>query len=335
MRQCMAEAEVGDDVLGDDPTVNRLQEEVAALFGTEDALFLPTGTMSNQVAIKALTQPGEEVLCDEFSHIFLYEGGALGLISGVQPRILPARPRAFDLAALRAAIRTEDVHHPRTALIALENTHNYAGGLILDLEALRGARALAHEHGAALFLDGARIFNASVASGIPLRAYAAEADLLAACLSKGLGCPAGSVLVGSRDRIRACRRLRKVLGGGMRQVGILAAAGRFALEHRLGRLAEDHALARSLAQGLAGIRGVDVRPDEVETNIVLLHRPEPDAAELKRQLQAEGILCSVVNPRVLRFVTHRDVGEAEVARTLRAVEKIHHPTASSPPAPGN
>jgi threonine aldolase len=331
MRRRMAEAEVGDDVLGDDPTVHALEDRSAELLGTEAALFLPSGTMSNQVAIKALTEPGEEILCEEHSHVFLYEAGALGLIAGVQPRTLPSAAGVLEVERLREAIRTDDVHHPRTALIAFENTHNYSGGRVVPLDRRDALCALARKSGLRVFLDGARLFNAAVALGEPPARLCRDVDLTAFCLSKGLGCPVGSMLAGSREWIGRCRRLRKAFGGGMRQAGILAAAGLFALDHLVERLAEDHALARRLAAQLAAIDSLDVRPADVDTNIVLLHRPARDADAFRRRLAAHGVLCSTVHPGALRFVTHRDVAAADVDRAVRATQAVSaSPSLSAP-----
>lgn len=321
MREAMARAEVGDDVLGDDPTVNRLQERVAALFGAGAALFLPSGTMGNQVAVKLLTRPGEEILCDEESHLFINEAGALGLISGVQARTLPARAGALDPGAVERAIRDEDVHHPRTSLLALENTHNYSGGRVVPLASLRALREMARRRGLAVHLDGARIFNAAVASGVEPASYFAEIDTLTFCFSKGLGCPVGAMLVADRERIEAARRIRKALGGGMRQVGILAAACEFALDHLVERLAEDHARARRLAEGLAQAPGCRLDPREVETNIVFVGRPAADARAAEARLRERGVLALALGPDRLRFVTHRDVGDADVERALIAMQQ--------------
>lgn len=320
MRRAMAEATVGDDVLGDDPTVRRAEERVAALAGREAALFVPSGTMGNQIAVKLHTRPGEEVICEERSHVFVNEAGGLGLISGVQARTLPGRDGAPDPAAIEAAIRDDDVHHPRTALVVLENTHNYAGGRIVPLATLRAVQALARPRGIALHLDGARLWNAVVATGVPLREWLGAVDTASVCFSKGLGCPVGSMVIGSREAIGRARRLRKALGGGLRQAGILAAAIEFALDHLVERLAEDHARARRLAEAFAALPGCRLEPRLVETNIVFVERPARDAVALERRLAEQGVLAIALAPDRLRFVTHRDVGDAEVARALAAME---------------
>jgi threonine aldolase len=319
MGRALANAEVGDDVLGDDPTVNRLQERVATLFGSEAALFVPSGTMGNQVCVKLLTNPGEELICEERSHLFVNEAGALGLVSGVQTRTLPGADGVPSLAAIEAAIRDEDVHHPRTALVTLENTHNYAGGRVVPLATMAAVRELATRRGVKVHLDGARLFNAAVATKTPLAKYAAVVDTLTFCFSKGLGCPAGSMVVASRERVEKARRIRKSLGGGMRQVGILAAACEFALDHLVERLAEDHARARRLAEGCSVLRGCVVDPSKVETNIVFVQRPNGDAPTIEAKLKERGVLALALAADRLRFVTHRDVGDGDVERALVAM----------------
>ncbi len=321
MRQAMASAVVGDDVFGDDPTVNRLQERVAAQCGKEAALFVPSGTMGNQIAIKLHTQPGEELICEERSHVWVNEAGGLGMISGVQTRTLPGPDGVPTLAALEGAIRDEDVHHPRSALIVLENTHNYAGGRVIPLATMVAIRALALRRGLKIHLDGARLWNAVVATATPIAEFAAQVDTLTFCFSKGLCCPVGSILVGSADAIARARRLRKALGGGMRQAGILAAAAEFALDHLVERLAEDHARARQLAAGFTTMRGCRVDPRTVETNLVFVERCAGDAVALERRLADDGVLTIALAADRLRFVTHRDVGDREVERALQSMDK--------------
>jgi threonine aldolase len=321
MRRAMAAAEVGDDVYRDDPTVNRLEERVAALFRKEAALFVPSGTMGNQVAVKTLTQPGEEILCEERSHVFVNEAGGLGLISSVQMRTLPGPDGVPALDVLERAIRDEDVHHPRTALIVVENTHNYAGGRIVPLATMEAIGALARRRGLKVHLDGARLFNASVATKTPVASFATPADLATFCFSKGLCCPAGSMLVGPTELIERARRIRKALGGGMRQVGILAAAGEFALDHLVERLAEDHERARKLAKAVAGLPGCKVDVAHVETNILFVERPRGDAPALETKLRERGVATSALATDRLRFVTHRDVGDADVERAIAAMER--------------
>jgi threonine aldolase len=313
MRRAMAEAEVGDDVFRDDPTVRRLEERVAEMFRREASLFCPTGTMANQIAVGLHARPGEEALFEERSHTYNAEAGGAARLWGVQARLYPSRRGTPDPAALRALVRSDDVHHPRTALCAVENTHNFHGGAVVRIEAIRAVRA-ALDRRIRLHLDGARLWNAHVASGTPLSDYAAVADTVMVSLSKGLGCPAGSMLVGDRAAMEEARRLRKVLGGGMRQVGVLAAPALVALDEGFGHIREDHRRARRLAEGL----GVD--PASVETNIVIVRLA--GAAAAQAALEAEGVRAIAIGPAELRFVTHRDVGDAEVDRAVRAFRAL-------------
>jgi threonine aldolase len=330
MRAAMAAAAVGDDVLGDDPTVLRLQERVAAMCGMEAALFVPSGTMGNQIAVKLHTQPGEELICEERSHVWVNEAGGLGLISGVQTRTLCAPSGCPEPAAIEAAVRDADVHHPRSALVVLENTHNYAGGRVIPVERMAAIRAVALRRGMKVHLDGARLWNAVVATRTPIARFAEQVDTLTFCFSKGLGCPVGSMVAGSRTDIERARRIRKALGGGMRQVGILAAAAEFALDHLVERLAEDHARARRLATAFAALPGCRVDAAAVETNIVFVERPAGDAPELERRLAAQGVAAIALAADRLRFVTHRDVGDAEVARAIAAMGTATQALAAPP-----
>jgi threonine aldolase len=322
MRRRMARAEVGDDVLGEDPTVNLLEERAAGRFGVEASLFVPSGTMANQIAIRVLTQPGDELLLGETSHVLRYEAGAPALLSGVQTRPFRDPGGQPDLSDLVGKIREDDVHQPRTALIALENTHNVSGGRVVPAATLRAVHGLARERGIAVFLDGARLLNAALASETPVREFTACADLVSSCLSKGLGCPVGSLVLGDRERIAAARRVRKALGGGMRQAGILAAAGLYALEHLVERLREDHDRARRLATGLAEAPGCEIDPGTVETNIVVVRRRPGDARRAQEFLRERGVLASLLSPADLRFVTHRDVDDAAVERALEATRQL-------------
>ncbi len=318
MREAMARAEVGDDVLGEDPTVKRLEATAAALLGKEAGLFVPSGTMANQIGVKVFTQPGDEIIAEEQSHVLTFEAGAIGLISGVQCRPVKGLQGVMDAAEVEEKIREHDIHAPRTALICVENTHNLAGGAVVPLAALDALRAVAERHGVPLFLDGARLFNAAVAEGVPARAFAARADLVWFALSKGLSAPVGSVLCGGRALIERCRRIRKQLGGGMRQAGIIAAAGLVGLESGIERLAEDHARAARLARALAALPGVTVDLAATRTNIVMVSFAEPRAAETARRLAERGVLAIALAPRRLRFVTHREVGDEDVERAIQA-----------------
>ncbi len=313
MREAIARAEVGDDIFGDDPTVNRLQERFAALAGKEDALFVTSGTQGNQIAIRCHTQPGDEVLCDANSHIVHYESGAPAAISGVAFRPLAGSRGIFTAAMVREAIRPDNVHHPVSSLVVVENTHNRGGGAVWPLETVREVTAGARERGLRNHLDGARIFNAVAATGVSLSQWAACFDSLTACFSKGLGAPAGSILAGPRDFIRRARRVRKMLGGAMRQSGILAAAAEHALDHHVSRMAEDHENARLLRDLLAACPRFGMEP--VETNMVfwILRDASPDAArDLQARCRARGAWFNWVGGTRFRAVTHLDVTRAQV-----------------------
>lgn len=326
MRRAMADAEVGDDQYGEDPSVNRLQEEVAALLGTEASLFVPTGTMANQVALRTLTRPGDDVLVPTESHVVLHETGAGAANAGVQFSVIGANG-TYDAGAVRAAIKPRGhIVYPPTSLLVTENTHNRAGGIVFPPDALAGALEVAHDAGIATYLDGARILNAAVASGRPVAELTAGFDLVGMSLSKGLGCPAGSMLAGSQELIGRAHRYRRMAGGAMRQAGILAAAGSYALAHHVGRLADDHANARILAEEL--LRGDDVEIDlaTVQTNIIVFALVErtgvPDAATFVERCRERGVLLNAFGPRVVRAVTHLDVTADDcraAAKVMRAV----------------
>jgi len=319
MREAIARAEVGDDVFGDDPTVRRLEELAASTLRSEAALFVPSGTMGNQIAVRVHTRPGDEVILEASSHSYLFEAGGLAALSGVQARPLTGPGGAMDLEEMEAAIRTANVHHPRTTLICVENTHNFAGGTVLPLAWHRSVRALADRRGLRVHLDGARLFNAAVAAGVPARELAATADSTMFCLSKGLGAPVGSMLVGSRAFIDEARRARKLFGGGMRQVGIIAAPGIVALTRMCDRLVEDHRRARSLWEGLRGLRGLRLDAAPPETNIVFGDvEPPRTAAALAAEVARRSVLVVATGPQRFRLVTHYDVDDAAVERALRA-----------------
>ncbi len=309
MREAMARAEVGDDVFGDDPTVNRLQEIAAGRFGMDAGLFFPSGTQSNLAALMAHCQRGEEVIVGQEAHTYRYEAGGMAVLGSIQPQPLQNRPDGtLDLGEVEAAIKPDDSHFAITRLLALENT---IGGKVLPREYLAEALALASRRGLSTHLDGARIFNASVKLGLPVQALCAGLDTVSVCLSKGLGTPAGTLLVGRREVIDRARRIRKMLGGTMRQVGILAAAGLYALEHNVERLAEDHANAERLARGLAGL-GLAVDP--VQTNMVFVAIPKESSAALGKHLRDHGVVA-LVSPR-LRLVTHLDVCAGDIDRAV-------------------
>ncbi|HZI12818.1 MAG TPA: low-specificity L-threonine aldolase [Myxococcus sp.] len=322
MRRAIAEAEVGDDVYGEDPTVRRLEERVAERLGLEAALFVPTGTQANQIAIGAHCRAGDEVLTEGGSHIIQYEGGAVPALWGVQPQPLVGQRGVLTPEQVTESVRREDIHAPRTRLLSLENTHNRGGGAVWPVERFRAVVEAARKAGLAVHLDGARLFNAEVAAGVPVSSWAKLTDTTSVCFSKGLGAPVGSVLAGRADLIREGRRLRKRLGGGMRQAGVLAAAALYALEHHVARLAEDHAHARRLAAGLAEVAGVKVDAAQVETNMVIAEFSRP-SSEMVPLLASHGVLTNPTGPRTIRLVTHLDVSGADideaVARIRRAV----------------
>ncbi len=319
MRRAMAEAEVGDDVFGEDPTVNRLQAKAAELLGREAALFVPSGMMGNQIALKVHTQPGDEVILEEASHIFNAELAMMGAFSGVIPRPIATARGFMRWEQIASAIRPKVYYYSQTTLICLENTHNFKGGGIYPLEWAREIVQKAHERGLKVHLDGARIFNAAVATGRSVQELTAGFDSVMFCLSKGLGAPVGSVLVGSREFIESARRVRKMLGGGMRQVGILAAAGLYALEHHRERLQEDHENAQILAQALQEIEEVSLEP--VETNIVIFALKRTPAEKLVAALKARAILAHAIGPAKIRLVTHLDVSRADILTAAHAIRE--------------
>lgn len=319
MRRAMAEAEVGDDVFGEDPAVNRLQETAASLLGKEAALYVPSGSMANQVAIKSHTQSGDEVIVEKTSHAYNYESGAMAAVSGVQVYPLEGRYGILEPEQVEEAVRPGDHHFAPTSLVCLENTHNRGGGTIYPMANIEGITQAARRHGLALHLDGARLFNACMATGIPAHEYAGHFDSVSVCLSKGLGAPVGSIIAGSAEFIDRCHRFRKMLGGGMRQAGIIAAAGLYALENNIQRLPEDHRNAALLAEGLAGLQGVRIDPSRVETNIVYFDLEHPrygDAAQLAEELESRGVRLLATGPHTIRAVTHLDVSEEEVQQAV-------------------
>jgi len=329
MRQAMAQAEVGDDVYGEDPTVNRLEALAAERLGTEAAMFVPSGTMGNLAAILTHCGRGDEVILGDQAHTFLAEAGGMAVLGGVHPRPVPNAPDGtLALENIANAIRADNPHYPRSRLICLENTHNYCGGAALSAEYTAAVGRLAHEHGLKLHIDGARIFNAAIAQGVEARDLAAPADSITFCLSKGLCAPVGSVLCGPADFIREARRTRKVLGGGMRQAGILAAAGIVALETMVDRLAEDHANARRLAQGLANLPGIEIDLERVQTNILFFGlKPDvrSDAKDVAAQLAERGVKIGAVGPRRFRAVTHYWIRPEDVDAAVAAVAAVLKP----------
>lgn len=323
MRRAMAEAVVGDDVLGDDPTVIKLEAMAAEVMGKEAGLFVPSGTMGNSVAIKVWTRELEEVIVEARSHIYNMESTHMTFVSRVTPRPIPSLRGAMDPDEVERNIRTPSVHSPRTSLICLENTHNNWSGAVIPLDNFRALRRVADKYGVKIHLDGARIFNAGTASGVPVRGYASLADSVMFCLSKGLSAPVGSMLVGPREFIDYARRVRKALGGGMRQVGVLAAPGIIALTEMTTRLGEDHARARRLASAIAGLPGVSLDPDSVQTNILIFgfSHSRISCAEFLDGLRKRRVLALAISGGV-RFVTHKDVDDEDVDRAIAAFREI-------------
>ncbi len=328
MRKAMAEAEVGDDVYGEDPTVNRLQEMAAAMLSKRFALFVPSGTMANQLAIRSQTQPGQEVIVEGTSHVVRYEQGAAGALAGVQLHWVPGERGIITAEQVEAAIRPKDPHSIPTGLICLENTHNAGGGTIYPLSTIEKIRAVAVKHGIPMHLDGARLMNAVAATTIPPASYAQHFETVSICLSKGLGAPAGSLLISSDQHlIERARRFRRMYGGAMRQAGILAAAGIYALEHHVARLTEDHANAKKLARLLQHIPSVRIAPQHVETNIVIFDvvgdRRTP--AEIVAALKQEGVLINAIGGLSYRAVTHLNVTAKQIDEAGAAFTKVLTP----------
>jgi threonine aldolase len=324
MRRAMAEAEVGDDVYGEDPTVNRLEERAAELLGKEAALFVPTGTMGNTIAVKLHTNHGEEVICDARSHVMDWELSMMAWFAGCLARPVQTADGVLRWNQLKGAVRKGSPHNAPTSLIVVENTFNMAGGTVYPLAVLEEVYGEAHTAGLKVHMDGARIFNAAIASGVAVSRIAANADTVMFCLSKGLGAPVGSMLAGSEGDIARARLYRKRLGGGMRQAGVLAAAGLLALEEGPKRLAEDHANAQVLARGLAAIPGIGLEPDAVTTNIVIFDVSGTGltSEEFSDELKSAGVLANGVGANHVRMVTHRDVTKADCEQALEAVARV-------------
>jgi threonine aldolase len=322
MREAIAAAEVGDDVYAEDPTVNALQDEVAGLLGHEAALFTPTGSMANQIGVQLLVPAASELLCDADAHVVTYEIGAAAAIGGISTRTWPAVGADIDVDTVAAMVRPDGYHAVPTRAIAVEQTHNRGGGGVIPLDTLRALRRLADDNGLHLHCDGARIWHAHVADGVPLDEYGRLFDTVSVCLSKGLGAPVGSLIVSTSERIQRAWSIRKRMGGGMRQVGVLAAAGRYALANHVTRLADDHARAKRLAEALAPFGLVDAA--KIRTNIVPLDLTKStlDAPTLGARARAEGVLVSVLGPRTARLVTHLDVDDPGIDRAIEVLTKI-------------
>lgn len=319
MRKAMAEAEVGDDVMGEDPTINRLQARAAELFGREAALYVPTGTMGNQTCIKVHTRPGQAVIGDDDCHIFGHECGMYAQFSGAVALPIHTSRGCFSAQQVADFFAPPDIHVAPIGLVLVENTHNMKGGGVYPQAQLDEVAQFAHSKGIPVHMDGARVFNASVASGRPVSKVTQGVDSVMFCFSKGLGAPVGSMIVGKRDFIEEARAVRKKLGGGMRQAGVLAAACLYALDHHVERLAEDHAHAKLLEKTLKEL-GVNVDP--VETNIVFFITQQPNAEDVVNRLQSQGVLCFAITPRRIRLVTHLDVGREDVLRACEALKRV-------------
>jgi len=322
MLDAMMKAHVGDDVFGEDPTINELESMVAGLFSMEAAVFCPSGTMTNQIAIKCHTQPGDEVICDESAHVYQYEGGGIAFNSGASVKLLTGDRGRISAAQIAGAINADDNHKARTSLICLENTSNRGGGSCYDFEEIKKIRETCTQHDLALHLDGARLFNAFVAKKENPKQYGEVFDSISICLSKSLGCPVGSLLLGKKDYIKKARRIRKVFGGGMRQAGFIAAAGIYALKNHISRLAEDHSHARLIADALIQKDFVaDILP--VETNIVIFNtHPAHTANSIVQRLKEQNVLGYVIAQQKVRMVTHLDIRPEMVQRTIDVIKHL-------------
>ncbi len=324
MRKAMYEAEVGDDVLGDDPTVKKLEELAAEKIGKDSALFVPSGSMGNAICVKLWTKEGDEIILEERCHIYNIELGNLSILSRVLPRPISSKRGEMSPAEIEKAIRKKGLTSNGTSLICLENTHNFWSGAIISVENFKEIRKIADKHNLKVHLDGARIFNASIAKKIPVTEWTSLVDSVMFCLSKGLSAPIGSIIAGSREFIEEAWRIRKLLGGGMRQVGVIASAGIVALKEMIDRLEEDHILAKKLAKGLAEIKGIEINPEDVETNIVIfkIRKNGLNANNFVEMLREKGILALSISEDELRFCTHKDVNEKDAERALKACKEI-------------
>lgn len=324
MRKAMMEAELGDDVFGDDPTVKALEARTAELLGKEAAVYVPSGTMANQIAVGVHARPGDELLCSSTSHVYVWEAGGVARLSGVTTRTFEGDLGLLSLEDIEEAIRPDDVHYARTRVVWLENTHNRGGGRVHPLESIAAIRHWAREHQLAMHLDGARLMNAVVATGKPAREWAQHFDTVSVCFSKGLGAPVGSAVAGSAEAIRHARALRKLFGGGMRQAGVIAAAALHAIENHVERLAEDHAHAQILARAFEASDGFSLESGPVETNLVWV-KVDPSlgtAAEVAAYLRSRGILVAALGAQVIRACTHLDVSREDVEYAADAIRQV-------------
>jgi threonine aldolase len=337
MRAAIAAAEVGDDVFGEDPTVLRLEEKIAGLLGKEKAIYVPSGTMSNQIGVRVHCSPGDEFLCETSCHIYQYEQGAFAQLSGVVARPIDGEFGVLKLEQLVGLIRPDNVHHVRTRLVCLENTHNRGGGRIQPYAEVERICQWAHANELLTHFDGARLFNAVVATGISADKWAQHFDTVSVCFSKGLGAPVGSALVGPRDLIERAHRHRKLFGGGMRQAGVIAAAALYALENHVNRLADDHSRAQRLGEGIRQIDGLELRPPQVDTNLVI-YRVDPKlgtGAEFSARLKRRGLLINAFGGQLMRAVTHLDVDDADIERAIDILGEValESPAALAAPLP--
>jgi len=322
MRQAMANAEVGDDVYKEDPTTNRLQKYCAELFGKEDALFVPSGVMGNQLCLNALTEPNDEVICDKNAHIFQFESGSPAVLSGLSMNLLDGKNGVITIEQIENAIRPANAYYmPRSKVIEIENTHNVAGGVIHPIENIKAVKTLADKYGLKMHLDGARLWNASVATGISVAEYSSYFDTVSVCLSKGLGAPVGSIILGEKSVIEKAFRMRKAWGGGMRQIGILAAAGLYAIENNFKRLSEDHKHAKELAEHLAGTDSIDVDLSLVQTNILMFKPLAKSVEEVVAKSKEKGLLISGMG-KGIRIVTHLDISDSDIKKAKKILSQI-------------
>ena len=325
MRKAMYEAEVGDDVFGEDPTVNKLQEYAAELLGKEAALFVSSGVMGNQICLNVLTNPGDEVICEKDAHIFHYESGSPAALSGIQLMPVEGKLGVISVEQVEPLIIPESAYYmPRTKVVEIENTHNRAGGTVFPIERIKEIKEIVKKYNLLFHLDGARIWNASVASGIPVNEYAAFFDSVSCCLSKGLGAPVGSIIAGSKDFIKKAFRVRKAWGGGMRQVGIIAAAGLYALKNNINRLHEDHEKARTLAEAINEISSLQIDLNSVQTNILMFKPLKTSVKEAMNKLKDDGLLVTPGAIGYIRAVTHLDVTFEDINKAIEIVKKVFH-----------
>ncbi|MCF6269267.1 MAG: beta-eliminating lyase-related protein [Melioribacteraceae bacterium] len=323
MRNVMVNAEVGDDVYREDPTANRLQKYCAELFGKEDALFVPSGVMGNQLCLNVLTQPGDEIICDKNAHIFLYESGSPAMLSGLSMNLIDGQNGVITPAEVETLIRPISAYYmPRTKVIEVENTHNVAGGVVHPIENIKALKTLADKHRLKMHLDGARLWNASVATGISVAEYSAYFDTVSVCLSKGLGSPVGSIILGEKEMIEEAFRVRKGWGGGMRQIGILAAAGLYAIENNFSRLSEDHKNAKELAENIAKMESVEIDTLLVQTNILMFKPRTMSVEEVIVKSKEKGLLLGHGGVGVVRAVTHMDVTDKDIEKAVLILSQV-------------